>query len=205
MLYTIIDIETNGRSHLSDVLEVGYMRVNKKMEVIQKGQFYFYKPEWSIENQAQSVHGLQRSFLRAQCPDDETFRENLVKLYTLMTRGVVIGKRSNRFDIPVLQCFMSAHMDNFVDYNMYGTLDIEDFYTDKFRDYYYQKFGVSTRKQGKLGELVEMIGYTQDQVKQEFIKTLGEESRAQAHGALYDVFMTYLLLRYAIENYNLQI
>ena len=102
MLYTIIDIETNGRSHLSDVLEVGYMRVNKRMEVIQKGQFYFYKPEWEIENQAQSVHGLQRSFLRAQCPDDETFRENLVKLYTLMTRGVIVGKRSNKFDI---QCY----------------------------------------------------------------------------------------------------
>jgi DNA polymerase III epsilon subunit-like protein len=207
MLYTVLDIETNGLSSSScEILEVGYIQVDRSVNIIRHGVIYFYKPEWEIENKSQMYHKLSRSFLESKCPDNETFKENLTKLYTLFFRGVIIGKNSDRFDIPAIKAFLRRNIDCLDDVPTWGTLDLQVYYTDFFRKWYSEKYGVSAgRKTGTLEELIEMIGYTQDDVRKGFRQDLNESNRSDAHGALYDTYMTYLLTKYAVENYGMKL
>ena len=206
MIYTILDIETTGLSRNHDqILEVGYMQVNRVCSILRHGAFYFYKPEWIIENQAQSVHQLYRSFLSEKCPDDNTFMENLATLYTLCEQGVLIGKNSGKFDIPFIESFLNRHAIGLPDFKLRGALDLQNAYAPRYKEYYARKNGVATRKQGTLEELIEMIGYTQGDIKDGYEDMCGADDRARAHGALYDAYMTYQLLKYAIVNYGLKI
>jgi DNA polymerase III epsilon subunit-like protein len=203
MIYTILDIETTGFSRENDdLLEVGYMQVNKQLEIIRSGSLYFYKPEYKIESQAQSIHKLTRSFL---CKHEDEFDDNIVSLYTLMHQGILIGKNSNRFDIPYLEAFFRRNAFCLFPVTHKGLLDLQPYYGPKYKKWYETKTGLSTNKLGSLTELIEMIGLTQEQVQQQFREVFKGEERVQAHSALYDVYMTYLLLEYAIENYGMQI
>jgi ABC-type molybdenum transport system ATPase subunit/photorepair protein PhrA len=85
-----------------------------------------------------------------------------------------------------------------------GTLDLEEFYTPKFRSEYRKKYGQDTRKKGTLTELMELIGYSDPEIRKRFFSKIVSD-RARVHSALYDVFMTYLLVEYAIKNYGMEI
>jgi DNA polymerase III, epsilon subunit and related 3''-5'' exonucleases len=207
MLYTVIDVETNGLStQFSEVLEVGYIQINKKREVIRKGEIYFYRPEWTIRNAAFEVHGLTEEFLNEKCPDEETFCSNLVKLYTLMYKGIIIGKNSDKFDIPVITNFLRRYAKGVPSIVIMATLDLQTLYAPKYREYYKAMYGEVTRKSGKLEELVCMTGLLQEDIKKQFSLEMGEvQGQVKAHGALYDAYMTLLLLNYAVEHYGLDI
>lgn len=194
MIYTVIDIETNGlirNGKFPEILEVGYLQVNGRQEVVRHGVLYFYKEEWEIENEAQRVHGLQREFLRGYAGE---FDRNLIVLWTLMQQSVVVGKNSDLFDLPIIAAFFRRYCPKTVVCRQWRSIDMQKIYTPIYRDWYCKKHGSSTRAYGKLGELMEVIGYSDEQVRNEFIALAGGD-RAQKHGALYDAFMTFLLMK----------
>ena len=213
MLFTVIDIESNGligKVNPVEVLEVGYMQVNEHFDIIRHGVLYFYQSSFNIENEAQAVHGLTREFLEQY---EDEFDDNLVRLYTLLERGFLVTKNGDKFDIPVLQRFIARHAPHLASFDpadpkpihVGASLDMQTFYTPKYRAWYEKTYGEKTRGHGKLGQLMDVIGYTQEDITAEFHLTVGDTDRDQAHAALYDVFMTYLLLKAAVETYGLDL
>ena len=200
MLFTIVDAETTSKwVNKAEILELGYMQVNEKLEIIRYGNLYFYKSEFDIENEAQAVHKLQRSFLEKY---ESSFTENIIKLYTLTQKSILVGKNSDRYDIPLIINFLKRHAPELDTIEVVKSIDIQEKFKKRFREYYKaQHNGETTRKFGTLTELMDVIGYTQERVLEEFKNDLGGcEGREQAHSALYDVYMTYLLMKFAVVN-----
>ena len=45
MIYNVLDIETTGfNKSIDNILEVGYIRVNNKCEILGHDTLFFYKP-----------------------------------------------------------------------------------------------------------------------------------------------------------------
>jgi len=122
MIGTIIDIETTGwlkfetnpttgvstLSDESEILEIGFINIDMQTKkILTHGTLYFYKPYFHVESQAQSVHGLTREFLKQYEGD---FNKNMIALNSLIQSGCLIGKNSEKFDIPFIKAFIDKHM-----------------------------------------------------------------------------------------------
>ena len=213
MIFTIIDIETTGFSrHKDEILEVGYMQVNENLQVYRSGSLYFYRDEWMRAdggqrdlwyNEAQQVHKLTREFLQ---PYEKSFKSNLVTLYTLLENAIVVGKNNKGFDLPMIEQFFYRHVPELGAPRAFGQIDLQGVFTPKFREWYERRYHESTRKLGSLSELMEVINYTPEMILEGFRKDIPNGGdREFAHSALYDVYMTYLLLKHAVETNMLQI
>lgn len=168
MLLTVLDIETTGlfkfdqnNTLIPDIIEVAYALVDTSNMLIGKhGVLYFYKPEFDIESPAQEIHHIERSFLEQF---EDQFEENLIALAALMTNATVLGKNSEKFDIPFINRFIEKYKGNsydierIVDYaemknydnngkifheNYVQSVDLQKLYAPIFRlKSYYNKFG----------------------------------------------------------------
>lgn len=195
MLLHIVDIETTGLNRMTDdIVEVGYIRANHNLDIVGYGTLYFYKPEFNIESSAQSIHGLKRSFLQQYEGD---FGKNLAALYTLIRGAAIVGKNSGRFDVPFIREFISKHEPALYDSAVPRiSVDMQDEYALRFRAWYTSTYGKSTTRKGTLQEYMPLIGYSPERIQEEFTQAFPESSeRSNAHNALYDAFMTYLLLK----------
>lgn len=198
MIFTIIDIETTGFNREYDnILEVGYIKTNQNCELLGHGSFYFYKPQFKVESQAQSVHNLTRDFLEEHESD---FNISMAKLYTMMYNGLIIGKNNASFDIPFIKSFIRKHSGYLDDLEIMGYVDLQTYFTEAYQQWYYKTYGVGTRKKGTLTELVHMIGHKDEEMRASFTKLFPDCPRTGTHSALYDVYMTYLLLVDACKN-----
>lgn len=205
MLFTILDIETTGFKYAQrpgmpndDILEVGYIQVDERLNMLRHGVFYFYQPDFVLNAEAEAVHGLTRDFLEEH---QEEFDASLCKLYTLMQQGVIIGKNNIGFDTPFIIDFLSRRGKGLPEINVVNQVDLQDIFTPIFRRWYKSKTGENTRKLGKLGELMEVIGKSMNEVESEYCRLFPDvKDRCGAHSALFDVYMTYLLLEYAVKD-----
>lgn len=196
MVVHIIDIETTGFNNVKDdILEVGYIRCDGKCKILGHGTLYFYRDSFAVESQAQQVHGLTRDFLKQY---EGEFTMNLAALYTLMSGAIVVGKNNISFDDPFIQKFLEKYLVGVPVAVPQGEVDVQKTHIEHFRKWYEEKNGCKppSQKRGSLSEYIESIGYTQEQVQELYQEMLGETDRAQAHGALYDAFMTYLVFAY---------
>lgn len=173
MIGTILDIETtgylkfmtlpDGTSVLSDeseILEVGFINVDMKTcRPLTHGVLYFYKPYFNVESEAQSVHKITRGFISAY---EDKFQQNLIALNALMQNAIIIGKNSERFDIPFIEAFINKHGGTKMNIphlvkkvgmkGYYGgtvsydkdlsSLDMQSVYKNRFKKLYADKYGV---------------------------------------------------------------
>lgn len=123
MIGTVMDIETTGflkfqmgadgvsvLSDESEILEVGYINIDMNSgEILNYGTLYFYKPYFNIESDAQQVHGITRDFLKQY---ENDFDKNLIALNSLIQSTCLIGKNSDKFDIPFVKAFIKKHAGN---------------------------------------------------------------------------------------------
>lgn len=225
MIGLFVDIETTGWLKFkvnekgdsvlddeSEILEVGYMTVNMDTKKILKhGSLYFYKDYFNVESQAQQIHGLTRDFL-VQYRDD--FDKNLIILNSLIQSTCLVGKNSDKFDIPFIKAFIekhggsklnipelvwSVHMKGYrggtVSYNdtLYA-LDMQTIYKERFHELYEKKYGMPclSSKKGKLGEYIDVLPGGQ-QATDIVYNSLTKDRVGGAHTALYDVVMTYIV------------
>lgn len=194
MVYHILDIETTGFNRGSDnILEVGYLRCDSDLNIIGHGVLYFYKDEYNVES-TQHIHGLSREFLSQFASD---FTPNLCALYTLIKGANVVGKNSNSFDIPFIMRFLQRNLKGVELAEVNNSIDIQPLMYPYFKDYMYRTTGevIGPRRFGKLEEYIPVIGMTMEQVKESYAEQFGVE-RASAHSALFDAYMTYLVLRW---------
>ena len=193
MIYTIFDIETNGlieKSRFPEVLEVGYIQVNEALELLRGGSFYFYKPEWKLRRDAQGKHGLTAEFLEAH---ENEYNESLVKLWTFMQHGRLIGKNSDRFDIPCCKNMFSIPNVGLGLPVIDESADIQKVWAPVYRELIQKFTGKSVKNAGTLEEYVMLLGLKQETVAEKFRETFPDEARVREHSALYDAYMTYLV------------
>lgn len=200
MIYTFFDIEANGlrrAGKMPEVLEVGYIQTDGCFKVLRGGAFYFFKPEWSWDYNAEKVHGLTRSFL-SQYEDEYT--NSLVKLWTLMEHGILIGKNSDAFDIPVCKNMFSSAESNLPAPTVMQSIDMQKVWAPVYKGLVQQHTGQAVKNAGTLGEYIMLIGWKQEEIDYMFNTILpGNESRCGNHGALYDAFMTLLVAKDAVH------
>lgn len=224
MIGTVMDIETtgwlkfgmvNGWSTLSDeseIIEVGYLNINMDTKkILTHGTLYFYKPYFDIESPAQQVHGLTREFL---APHENEFTSNLIALSSMIQCTCLIGKNSDKFDIPFIKAFIEKHAgdkfnipDVVTRLNMKGynggkvgyddslyPLDMQTIFKDRYHDLYYDKYKVpvASSKRGKLEEYIDVIPGGKEATDLVY-ESLSKERVTGAHGALYDAVMTYVV------------
>lgn len=204
MIFTVFDIETTGFDKSRDeILEFGYIQVNEDLEIIRYGSLYFYKESFPLNAESEELHKLTREFL---LPYRQDFGDNLIRLYTIFNNSLAIGKHSGQFDNEFVTRFMQKHAPELGIVSPSGGYDMEKFYTPIYRKFHRQKFNEFTRKLGTLEELMEVIGYTEDRVRSEFNELFElPAGRDNAHCALYDTFMTFLLLKDAVTNRGFKI
>lgn len=201
MILTFLDIETTGFDFLqSDLLQLGFVRADEKGKIINAGNLYYYQPEFNVEEPgAQAVHGITRDFL---VPYEQDFEKNCAALWTILQRGYIVGKNSDRFDIPYIKGWLTKKFPGMLPtLNVFKTVDIQKVVTWYYRDWYYKEYGTETRKNGTLEEYVNMFGI-QDFVKQMYTIAQGkcsETARSGFHDALYDSVATYCVWLIARE------
>lgn len=205
MIFTIYDLETNGRiekdqngfNQFPEILEVGYIQMNEKLEILRGGTLNFYRPEWKLRPDALAVNGLSKEYLQLY---EKDFGNNMICMYPLFYNACIIGKNNHRFDDPILKWFITKYSYKCRPEEIRTSWDMEKICTPHFRKYYQEKYGQATRKFGTLEELVEMCGYTKEQAmemfKEQFPNNVG---RSGFHSALFDAYMTYLVTKYMVE------
>lgn len=230
MIGTVIDIETtgwlkfntvDGVSQLSDeseILEVGYININMDTkQILTYGTLYFYKPYFNVESDAQKVHGLTREFLKQY---EQDFEKNLIALNSLIQCTCLIGKNSDKFDIPFIKAFINKHagvkfdIPNLVfklNMNAYNggkviyedtlyAMDMQTIYKERYHSLFYDKYHypLPPGKKGKLEEYIDVIPIGQ-QVVDHVYNGFTKDRVTGAHGALYDAVMTYVVW---VDAYN---
>ena len=214
-LYRTLNPDTGYLYDSNEILEVGYLRIDMNTtEILGHGVLYFYKPYFQIENKAQEFHKLTRDFLEKY---ESEFDKNLVILNSLVTQTCIIGKNCDTFDIPYIYFFVDKHskgtlsLKNVVNSKDIKTYEGGSFYYDPaswshdvqtllapiYRDLYYEKYGTSTSKKGTLEQYIDVLD-AYDKVEEIYSK-LDKERTTGAHGALYDVVMTYVVWLYLRE------
>lgn len=231
MIGLVLDIETTGWLKIdqrtatlpdsSEILEVGYMRIDTEtFEIYDYGELYFYKDYFQVDGtEAQRTHKLQSSFLR-QFKDD--FDLNLIKLNSLIQQTAIIGKNSAKFDIPYIDEFIQKHSSGvlhmgsiinkasikrfdeggYLNYNpWFISFDIQEVFADTFRNLYYAKYKelLSGRRTGQLEEYIDVTNL-RGEVDKLYNSLENKKRIGGAHSALYDVCMTYVIYKYCIEN-----
>ena len=123
MLYTIVDIETTGLLRfddnsvlIPDLLEFSYLQVDKDtLDIGKAGTLYFYKDWFDIESEAQQYHGITREFLMKYA---DQFDDNLTALKAIMTNAIIVGKNSEKFDIPFIRRWIQKMSKQQTDYDI---------------------------------------------------------------------------------------
>lgn len=202
----------------SDILSFGYLRVNLEDNTIfDAGVLYFYKPEFRVESEAQNTHGLKREFLQQF---EDQFEENLAMMEALITNAVIIGKNSDRFDIPFISLFLQKHRGNGTLYNFINSLgmknydkkklvlvnetssyDVEVKFAPIYRGLMKQVHNIelSERKRGSLTDYLDIIDPDRAQVKAvlaEAAQFMRDDYEVKAHDAFYDVAATWYVYKF---------
>ena len=205
----------------AEIVSVGYLRVDLDADrIFDAGVLYFYKPYFHIENDAQKIHKLQRSFLEQY---EDQFQTNLAILESLLINSIIIGKNCDAFDIPYIEAFLKKHrggkslypyinsqgMKNYdkkklVLENNTTSYDVQTKFAPLYRGLMRKVHGVelSERKKGTLTEYIELLDPERKDVNTliEEIKSLtSDEFCASAHDAMYDVAMTYVVFKFLQE------
>lgn len=197
MVYTFYDIETNGLSTATaEILEFGYIQTDENFKILRSKSLYFWRDGWSAGRS--DIHGLYPDML-AKYKDD--FNKNIAELATIVQQGILIGKKSDAFDYPIVRNMLTRHAK--ISFECWpkplGSVDVQDTFAPYYREYM-GRIGqpVSSRKKGKLEEYMPAIGLTDEQVLNMFMRDIGGD-RSKAHTAIFDAYMTMLVLKYQTE------
>lgn len=212
-MFTVIDIETTGlNKSTGKLLEVAYARINPDCSIIGTGAMWFYDPEipdfdvFVDHCSGREINGLTSEFLK---PHKRDFYLNLAHLCTVIQGEYLIGKNLKKFDIPFLNNYLTDRLYR-VDVDIptaKGYVELQDFFSPIFKKYWFEKYGANTRQLGTLEDYIAMENISTDEINEQFKVMFGaHNARGQgAHSALYDVVMTYMILKVGINKYGLSL
>ncbi len=185
-MFTVFDIETTGLdSGTCDIVQFAYILFDSNNVPARAESLYFYYDgmHWD-QDVADKTHQFSLDFLKQY---KDKFRENCIKMFTVLSEAIVIGHNSNKFDVPFVTnwlrrfCFPYLHPSYCEDTMLFMR-------------------PLTKRARIKLMSLAELCEVTEQEIQLLGTRCFGEEfTSASAHNAMYDVAATSLITLYALK------
>lgn len=178
-MYVVIDFETTGFDPSTcDIIEFAYAAFEDDGIFVKAERLYFYYKGMSWSEEAYAVHQIPLSFLEQH---EDKFKENLIKMYSILNNNTVVGFNCKVFDCPFAVTWLRRQ-------GIYGLC------YHRIKDVMLSFKPITKRARIKLSKLLEMVGITDAAISNFTAKWFGcDENGLRAHEASYDVTATALL------------
>lgn len=178
-MFVVLDLETTGLSSMKDdIIQCSYIMFDSNNMFVKSETLYFYYEGMSWNQEvANKTHQISLDFLKTQA---DKFKENVIKLYSVLNRANVIGHNAISFDFPFVKNWLQRQ--GLVDFEF----GIQQDTMIAFRP-------ITKRSRIKLTVLGDMFGITPEQINYAKNLWFGEDEAVHAHDARYDVALTALL------------
>lgn len=178
-MYVVIDFETTGFDPSTcDIIEFAYAAFEDDGLFVKAERLYFYYKGMSWSEEAFGVHQIPLSFLEKH---EDKFKENLIKMYSILNNNTVVGFNCKAFDCPFAVTWLRRQ-------GIYGLC------YHRIKDVMLSYKPVTKRARIKLTRLLDMVGITDAAISSFTEKWFGgDENGLRSHEASYDVTATALL------------
>lgn len=129
------DIETNGLPYKLEqkgirpvVLSVGIVTGDKSLTPIDRKEFYFWKDDYVLDEEAIAINGLTEDILK---PHAEEFDKNVIEVLSLINNCQLILKNGS-FDTEIFKSWASHYFPEFL-FNFGGCIEAQSFCSETWR------------------------------------------------------------------------
>ncbi len=184
-MFVVFDIESTGLYESTcDVIEFAYIMFDDNNNFVKSEQLFFYYEGMSWSEEAYAVHQIPMDYLK-QFKDQ--FKQNIIKMYTVLNHANVVGHNCIRFDCPFVRTWLMRQ----------GLRNLEfGLIHDTMKDLK----PISKRSRIKLTTLTELCGYSEEAVRGMVPIWFKDSTENRSHQAGYDVTATALIALKAIRD-----
>lgn len=178
-MFVVFDLETTGLSSMqNDIIQFSYIMFDSNNMFVRADNLYFYYEGMSWNQEVADIsHGISLDFLKTQA---DKFKENVIKMYTVLNHANVCGHNSNSFDCPFVK-------------NWLKRMGLSDFEFGIQQDTMLAFRPYTKRARIKLTKLAAMCGLSDAEVDYATRLWFGITESTQSHDARFDTAMTALL------------
>lgn len=178
-MFVVFDLETTGLSSMqNDIIQFSYIMFDSNNMFVRADNLYFYYEGMSWNQEVADIsHGISLDFLKTQA---DKFKENVIKMYTVLNHANVCGHNSNSFDCPFVK-------------NWLKRMGLSDFEFGIQQDTMLAFRPYTKRTRIKLTKLAAMCGLSDAEVDYATKLWFGITESTQSHDARFDTAMTALL------------
>ena len=178
-MFVVFDLETTGLSSMqNDIIQFSYIMFDSNNMFVRADNLYFYYEGMSWSQEVADIsHGISRDFLKTQA---DKFKENVIKMYTVLNHANVCGHNSNSFDCPFVK-------------NWLKRMGLSDFEFGIQQDTMLAFRPYTKRARIKLTKLAAMCGLSDAEIDYATKLWFGITESTQSHDARFDTAMTALL------------
>ena len=178
-MFVVFDLETTGLSSMqNDIIQFSYIMFDSNNMFVRADNLYFYYEGMSWNQEVADIsHGISLDFLKTQ---SDKFKENVIKMYTVLNHANVCGHNSNSFDCPFVK-------------NWLKRMGLSDFEFGIQQDTMLAFRPYTKRARIKLTKLAAMCGLSDAEVDYATKLWFGITESTQSHDARFDTAMTALL------------
>ena len=178
-MFVVFDLETTGLSSMqNDIIQFSYIMFDSNNMFVRADNLYFYYEGMSWNQEVADIsHGISLDFLKTQA---DKFKENVIKMYTVLNHANVCGHNSNSFDCPFVK-------------NWLKRMGLSDFEFGIQQDTMLAFRPYTKRARIKLTKLAAMFGLSDAEIDYATKLWFGITESTQSHDARFDTAMTALL------------
>ena len=178
-MFVVFDLETTGLSSMqNDIIQFSYIMFDSNNMFVRADNLYFYYEGMSLNQEVADIsHGISLDFLKTQA---DKFKENVIKMYTVLNHANVCGHNSNSFDCPFVK-------------NWLKRMGLSDFEFGIQQDTMLAFRPYTKRARIKLTKLAAMFGLSDAEIDYATKLWFGITESTQSHDARFDTAMTALL------------
>ena len=178
-MFVVFDLETTGLSSMqNDIIQFSYIMFDSNNMFVRADNLYFYYEGMSWSQEVADIsHGISLDFLKTQA---DKFKENVIKMYTVLNHANVCGHNSNSFDCPFVK-------------NWLKRMGLSDFEFGIQQDTMLAFRPYTKRARIKLTKLAAMCGLSDAEIDYATKLWFGITESTQSHDARFDTAMTALL------------
>lgn len=183
-MFVVFDLETTGLTEMThDIIQFAYAMFDSNNTFVKAETLYFYYEGMNWSEEAYQVHKISKEFLREH---KDEFRQNLIKMYSVLNRANVVGHNCKRFDCPFVRTWLAR-------------MGLPGLEFSLISDSMLFSKPITKRPRIKLVTLSEMMGLTPELISNMASQWFNIKNDSHAHNAAYDVTATALITLIAIS------